>query len=119
MATLTDMARQLGDAMARTDEYQALQRAAEAADNDRDLVEARNAMAALEQRVAEMMQKGEEPDDALREEYEGTFSRLQTNTSYQRLVAAQTNFDKILMTVNETISKGMEDGAKSRIILSS
>jgi cell fate (sporulation/competence/biofilm development) regulator YlbF (YheA/YmcA/DUF963 family) len=119
MATLNDMARQLGNTMARTEEYQALQRAVSAGDDDRELVEARNAMGALEQRVAEVMQGGTEPDAELRSEYEAMFMRLQANSSYQRLIAAQTNFDKILVVVNETITQGMEEGATSRIILSS
>ncbi len=33
--------------------------------------------------------------------------------------AAQTNFDKVLRRGNETIGKGMEEGAQRRIILSS
>ncbi len=119
MAGLIDMARQLGDAMARTDEYQALQRAVSSADEDRDLVEARNAMGALEQKVAEAMRDGSEPGEELRTEYESTFMRLQANSSYQRLVAAQANFDKIVGQVNETITRGMEEGANSRIILPS
>ena len=119
MSGLTDMARQLGNSMARTDEYQALQRAVAGADEDRELVEARNAMGALEQKVAEAMRDGTEPGEELRNEYEATFMRLQANSSYQRLVAAQTNFDKVVEQVNETITKGMEEGAHSRIILPS
>lgn len=119
MAGLIDMALQLGDAMARTDEYQALQRAVSAADEDRDLVTLRNEMSSLEQRVAVAMQSGKEPEEELKDEYESTFMKLQANPSYQRLVAAQSNFDRIVMKVNETISQGMEKGASSRIILPS
>jgi outer membrane protein insertion porin family len=34
-----------------------------------------------------------------------------------KLVAAQSNFDKVLQRVNETISTGIRDGSTSRIIL--
>jgi hypothetical protein len=44
---------------------------------------------------------------------------VQASPVYQQLVAAQTNFDKILRRVNEEISRGMEAGAQSRIILPS
>ena len=53
----------------------------------------------------------------VREEYETTFSKLQGYPSYQRVVAAQSNFDRILMRVNEVITEGMQAGAESRIIV--
>lgn len=119
MAALMDMARQLGDAMARTDEYQALQRAIQSADEDRELAELKNAMGSLEERVEVALRSGQEPDDEVKQEYESTFGRLQANAAYQRLVAAQSNFDKVLMRVNETIGEGMQAGGSSRIILPS
>ncbi len=119
MGGLTDMARQLGNGMARTNEYQTLQRAIAAADSDSSLAEVREAMGDLERRVAEAMQAGTEPGEELRSEYESTFMRLQANSSYQSLVSAQANFDKVLVSVNETITKGIEEAASSRIILPS
>ncbi len=117
MSGWMEMARDLGGAMARTDEYQALHRAIKAADDDRQLVEFRNAMDGLERRIAESIQAGQEPDEELRREYEETFSRLQSNPSYQRLAAAQANFEKILVKVNDVITEGMQAGADSRIII--
>ena len=119
MAEIMEMAKSLGNALARTDEYQALRRAISAADDDRDMVELRNALEKLEGRIESKLRAGEQPDEELATEYESTVGRLQSNSAYQRLVAAQTNFDKVLRRVNETIGKGMEEGAQSRIILSS
>ena len=39
--------------------------------------------------------------------------------AFQRLVAAQTNFEKVMYKVNETVTKGIEEGAQSRIIIAS
>jgi hypothetical protein len=36
---------------------------------------------------------------------------------YQALAAAQSNFDRLMMRVNEEIAKGIEAGEQSRIIL--
>lgn len=119
MSALLNMARDLGGALARTDEYQALRRAIRAADEDEDLTRLRQEMDGLEGRVSEALRAGQEPEEALAEQYNETFGRLQTNTSYQRLVAAQSNFDKVLMRVNETITRGLEEGGESRIILPS
>ncbi|MEZ4415065.1 MAG: YlbF family regulator [Gemmatimonadota bacterium] len=119
MSALLNMARDLGGALARTDEYQALRRAIRSADEDADLTRLRDEMDALEARVAEALRGGQEPESELAEAYNETFGRLQTNSSYQRLVAAQSNFDKVLMRVNETITQGLEEGGESRIILPS
>ena len=51
------------------------------------------------------------------DEYEQKFGEVQSRMEYQSLVAAQSNFDKILARVNEEISKGMATAAQSRIIL--
>lgn len=119
MAEMMEMAKNLGNALARTDEYRALKRAMSAADDDREMVELRNELEKLEARIETALRSGQQPDDGLKEEYESAASRMQANPTYQRLVAAQTNFDKVVRRVNDTIMKGIEEGADSRIILSS
>lgn len=119
MAGIHDMARDLGNALARTDEYQALKRAIEAADEDRELVELRNRIQALEQQVESTLRAGEEPDDEFKTAYYAATEQLQAMPGFQRLVAAQTNFEKVMYKVNETVAKGIEEGAQSRIIISS
>jgi cell fate (sporulation/competence/biofilm development) regulator YlbF (YheA/YmcA/DUF963 family) len=117
MQEIMQMAERLGQALARTDEYQALRRALEASGDDRDLAELQNRIRQLESALHSRLQAGEEPTEEQAEEYETCFSSLQANSSYQRLVAAQTNFDKIVNQVNQTIHLGIEKGAESRIIL--
>ena len=56
---IDEKARDLGNALARTDEYQALKRAMDAADEDRELVELRNRLEAL------LEEKREDPEDGL------------------------------------------------------
>lgn len=117
MQEIMEMAERLGQALARTDEYQALRRAIAASGDDRELAELQSQIQELEQRMQTRLQGGEEPTEEQAKEYEGFFTRLQANASYQRLVAAQTNFDKIVAKVNETIHQGIQKGADSRIIL--
>lgn len=118
MKEILEMADRLGQSLARTDEYQALKRAIEASGDDRELAELQSEIQKLEQEMQGRLQAGEQPTEDQTKEYEGYFSRLQSNSAYQRLVAAQTNFDKIVAQVNETIHKGIQKGAESRIILS-
>ena len=118
MAGMDQMARDLGGALARTDQYQALKRAISAADDEREIVELRSELEKLESRIESTLRSGKEPDDELKREYETAVGKLQANPTYQRLVAAQSNFDKVIRKVNETIMKGLEEAAESRIILS-
>ncbi|MEX0856004.1 MAG: YlbF family regulator [Gemmatimonadota bacterium] len=117
MSKIEEMAKDLGQALGRTDEYQALKSAAEKLDEDRDLVTLRREIETLESEMVAILQSGREPDEEARTKYEGLAEKLQGRSEYQRLVSAQSNFDKLLQKVNETISTGIRDGASSRIIL--
>lgn len=117
MSGIMEMARSLGNTLARTDEYQALRRAASAADDDRAIAEQRTVLERLEGTITTALRAGQDPDEETARAYEEAVSTLQTNATYQRLVAAQANFDKIVQKVNETIAKGLDEGAESRIIL--
>jgi len=114
---MKEMARDLGQVMGRTDEYQALKRAMEAASQDRELVELRNTLERLEGSIEVALRAGKEPEAEDASAYEEAVSRLQASPVYQRLVAAQTNFDKVVGRVNQTIAEGIRDGGESRIIL--
>ncbi len=117
MAGIMEQAKELGNALARTDEYQALRRALKDADDDRAITEARTELERLEGVIAAALRAGQEPPKEEAEAYETAVGRLQTNATYQRLVSAQSNFEKVIQKVNGTIEKGMEEGADSRIIL--
>jgi cell fate (sporulation/competence/biofilm development) regulator YlbF (YheA/YmcA/DUF963 family) len=114
---LQEKAQELGRLLGQSDEYKAVSRAQQRLSEDRDAVAAMNRLAELEHEVATSLQSGREPSDAVKDEYEQVFSRLQASPAYQQYVAAQSNFDKKLVKVNEEISRGIESGSRSRIIL--
>jgi cell fate (sporulation/competence/biofilm development) regulator YlbF (YheA/YmcA/DUF963 family) len=74
-------------------------------------------MAELEKQITLALRSGNEPGTETQDEYERLFSTLQASPIYQGLVAAQSNFDKILGRVNDVIAEGIESGSRSRIIL--
>jgi cell fate (sporulation/competence/biofilm development) regulator YlbF (YheA/YmcA/DUF963 family) len=119
MVGINEKALELGNALARTDEYQALKRAMDAADEDRELVELRNRIHALEEKIEAAMRAGLELEDDIKQAYAGAAEELQTKAGFQRLISAQSNFEKIMMKVNETVAMGIEQGAQSRIIMPS
>lgn len=116
---MIDKARELGRLIGQADEYKALERARERFSNDRSAVEQVNQLTRIEGEIAKDLEAGTEPPEATRAEYEKAFSELQSNASYQAMVAAQSNFDRIIAKVNDEISRGVESGASSRIILPS
>ena len=117
MTRITEMAKDLGKALARTEEYQALRQTISSTADDRELAELRTELEGLEGQIETVLRAGTEPDAALKSGYEETVGRLQVSAGYQRLVSAQTNFDKILLKVNQTIQEGIAEGAESRIIM--
>jgi cell fate (sporulation/competence/biofilm development) regulator YlbF (YheA/YmcA/DUF963 family) len=114
---ISEKAKELGRLIGQTDEYKALVRARERFSQDADAVTRVNRLSELEAEVGEAMQRGTEPSEEVRNEYERIFTELQGSPVYQGMVAGQSNFDRILQRVNEDISKGIEAGATSRIIL--
>lgn len=119
MNRIMEMAKDLGQALGRTDEYQALNRAATAVNDDRDLTALQTELQKLESDMVSDLQRGKEPEEASRERYEELARDLQARPEFQRLIAAQSNFEKLLQKVNETISQGIQEGARGRIILPS
>jgi cell fate (sporulation/competence/biofilm development) regulator YlbF (YheA/YmcA/DUF963 family) len=116
---MKERAQDLGRLLGQSDEYKALGRARQRLTDDQEAVAAMTRLDALEREIATALHGGQEPAEAAKEEYERLFGTLQAAPSYQGLVAAQANFDKVLQRVNEEISRGMEMGAQSRIILPS
>lgn len=116
---MMEKARDLGRLLGQTEEHQALERARQRLADDRELGELLNRLGGLEGDIARALQQGEAPSDEIRESYESTASRLQASPTYQALVAAQSNFDKVLAKVNEEIGEGITAAAQSRIILPS
>ena len=117
MSEIEGVAGSLGRALGRTPEYRTLARALESADADREIVALRNEVGELERRLQEAIAGGKEPDRETMEQFEAAVGRLQASSVYQSVVAAQTNFDKIMRRVDAEIQNGMREGAASRIIL--
>ncbi len=119
METMFERARDVGRLVAQTDEYAALKRANARVADDRELVELLNGLEDLQEKMTRALSAGREPEEEDRTAYEGALERLQGSTVYQGIVAAQANFDRLMMRINEEIARGLEAGEQSRIILPS
>lgn len=119
MEAMWEKAREVGRLLAQTDEYQALKRANERLSEDRDAVTKINRLSELQESMSRAVRTGVEPPQEEQDEYERLVGEIQTSSAYQGMVAAQSNFDRLMMRVNEEIARGIEAGEQSRIILPS
>src|SRR5688500_13045998 len=119
MEPIWEKAREVGRLVAQSDEYKALKRANERLSDDRDAVAGINRLSELQEGISAALQRGEEPGEAEREEYERVATTVQGSPAYQAFEAACTNFDRLMMRIDEEVAKGIEAGEQSRIILTS
>ena len=113
---LQDKAVELGRLIGQSPEYQALKRANEALQNDREAATLLRQMEQLRVDAQRMIERGEQPTDEMERQLDELLGKVQVSGSYQRAIAAQENFDKVMMKVNDMIMEGIKKGATSSII---
>jgi cell fate (sporulation/competence/biofilm development) regulator YlbF (YheA/YmcA/DUF963 family) len=114
--TLDEKARDLGRLIGQTPEYQALRRASDALEGDREALEMLRQMDELRLDVARMLQRGERPTEEIETQLHTLLGQVQVKPTYQRFVVAKENFDKVMANVDDWILQGIEKGAASPII---
>ncbi len=117
MDPIQEKAREIGRLLSRTLEYEALKKANDRLGEDREAVSTMNRLADLEDQITAYLRSGREPTQELQEEYGRLAEQLQQRTIYQAVVAAQSNFERVMANINEEIARGIEAGEQSRIIL--
>ncbi|MBC7672659.1 MAG: YlbF family regulator [Polaromonas sp.] len=113
---IEDKAKELGRLIGQSTEYKAVKRANDALGEDIDAVALLKKMEELRLNAQSMIQRGERPTEEMEQELDGLLGQVQSKSVYQRLVAAQENFDKTMAKVNDWIVDGIEKGAQSSII---
>lgn len=119
MDAIQEKAREIGRLLSQTSEYKALRQANERLADDRDAVTLLNRLSSLEEELSNSLRSGREPSQEQEQEYESIAEELQQKSTYQALVAAQSNFDRFMVRINEEIGQGIKAGENSRIILPS
>jgi cell fate (sporulation/competence/biofilm development) regulator YlbF (YheA/YmcA/DUF963 family) len=113
---IEDKAKDLGRLIGQSSEYQAVKRASDALNEDKDTVGLLQKMEQLRMDAQRMMQRGERPTDEMERQLDTLLGQIQGRSTYQRLLVAQENFDKVMGKVNDWILEGIEKGATSSII---
>ncbi|NUO62797.1 MAG: YlbF family regulator [Gemmatimonadaceae bacterium] len=113
---IDDKARELGRLIGQSSEYQAVKRANDALGGDKEAVALLQQMETLRTDAQRMIERGERPSDEMEQNLDELLGKVQRNATYQRLVVAQENYDKLMMKVNDWIVEGIKKGATSSII---
>ncbi len=113
---IEDKAKDLGRLIGQSSEYQAVKRASDALNDDKDTVGLLQKMEQLRTDAQRMMGRGERPTEEMERQLDTLLGQIQGRSSYQRLLVAQENFDKVMGRVNDWILEGIEKGATSSII---
>ena len=113
---IENKAKELGRMIGQSPEYQAVKRANDALGQDEGAVALLKQMEQLRMNAQQMIQRGERPTEQMEKDLDALLGQVQGQMVYQRLVAAQENFDKLMGRVNEWIVDGIEKGATSSII---
>ena len=109
-------AKELGRLIGQSNEYKEVKRASDALNEDKDTVTLLQRMEQLRVNAQKMLQRGERPTEEMERDLDGLLTQIQGRPTYQRLLVAQENFDKIMGRVNDWILEGIEKGASSSII---
>jgi cell fate (sporulation/competence/biofilm development) regulator YlbF (YheA/YmcA/DUF963 family) len=113
---IEDKAKELGRLIGQSPEYKEIKRANETLNDDRETVALLQKMEQLRLEAQRMLQRGERPTEEMEQNLDTLLSQIQSKPSYQRLLVAQENFDKVMSRVNDWILEGIEKGATSSII---
>jgi cell fate (sporulation/competence/biofilm development) regulator YlbF (YheA/YmcA/DUF963 family) len=113
---LNERAVELGRLIGQSPEYQAVKRTNDALGADKAAMALLEKMEKLRQDAAKMIDKGENPSQEMEQELDRLLGEVQTNPTYQRVMVANENFDKIMTQVNQWILEGIRKGATSSII---
>ena len=113
---IQDRAQELGRQIGQSEEYKAVKRTSDALNEDREAVTLIRDMERLRREAQAMIERGENPTPEMEQQLDALLEKVLVISTYQRASAAQDNFDKLMLRVNEWISEGIRKGAASPII---
>ena len=113
---LSDKAQELGRLIGQSTEYQAVKRANEGVQADKEVIAALQRMDKLRNDAQDMIERGAQPTVEMEQELDQLLTKVQGNALYQRVITTNENFDKVMVQVNQWILEGIKRGATSSII---
>ena len=113
---IPERAGELGRLIGQSEEFQAWKRANEGLKDEPALRGRLEQLRNIEITLAEQLDRGEALTPQQKAELDGIQAEVQAHPAFQRLVVAQSNYDKLMLRVQQYIAEGITKGADSRII---
>ncbi|MGE0553401.1 MAG: YlbF family regulator [Gemmatimonadales bacterium] len=113
---IEEKAIELGRLIGQSTEYQTLRRAEQALRSDSETVTKLDRIQTLARQIDQAMSQGSLPAEDVSQSYEEAVRDLELSPVGQAYVVARANFDKLMASVNQNMSSGIERGATSNII---
>ncbi len=113
---LEEKSRDIGRLIGQSPEYQALKRANDDLGAEQQAVVLLQEMERIRGDAQRMIEAGQHPTPEMEQRLDELLEQIQVQPVYQRAIAAQENFDKLMMRVNQWIMEGIRKGATSSII---
>ena len=107
---------ELGRLIGQSEEFQTWKRANDGLKDEPELRTQLERLRNLEITLSEQLERGETLSPQQKDELDQVQGTVQSSAAFQRLVAAQSNYDKLMVKVQQWIAEGITKGAGSRII---
>jgi len=113
---IDERAQELGRLLGQSEEYRAYVRATDRMKEDPECQRLLTELEQVGRQIERAAQTGAEPTPEQVAQYDRALQSAQASAVYQQVVAAQTNFEKLMAKVNARIYDGIKKGAASPII---
>ena len=113
---IEDKAKELGRLIGQSPEYQAVKRANDALNEDKDAVALLQQMEQLRMNAQRMMQRGERPTEEMEQELDALLGQVQGRPTISACSSPRRTSTRSWARVNDWILDGIEKGAASPII---
>src|SRR5690606_26042271 len=97
--SLEDRARDLGRLIGQSAEYQSMRRVSQSLHGDEKASSLLREMEQLQLEAQRMIERGEQPGPEMEQRLDALLGEVQGNLTYQEMVVAQENFDKVMARV--------------------
>ncbi len=111
MMNVIEKAKELGEEIRKTEEYQELERVSENMQQDADANHMIKEIQELQQQIQFAQQSGVQPSEDQIQQFNNLKSKMDSNLTIQAYAKAQNDFSQFMQEVNSAISEGINPEA--------
>ncbi len=113
--SVIEKAKELGQEIRKTEEYQELERVSENMQEDSEASQMIKEIQELQQQIQFAQQSGVQPSEEQIQRFNDLKSKMDTNLTIQAYARAQNEFSEFMQKVNSSISEGINPDAEKEV----